>query len=349
MWPQFLISILLSFSFPLYSVSAYPNIQATNPKTGCWQQLPSLSRGPRQEHGVASIDSNVYLIGGMIHGPAIPTAASASVEVFNTVTSKWTDAAPLPIAMHHPNVVTVDGKIYVLGGVTIKNGSWDSLGNVLRYDPGVNKWEELESMPAGTGRGASAIGVSGKRVYLAGGIQIPRLGAERIAVSTVQSYDTVTGKWTTLPNLGTDEGRDHGGGAVINGTFYVVGGRDGLRTSVRGTVYALDLSSPNSTWVTKTPMPTPRGGIAVAAVGTKIYAFGGEGNPAPGSKGVFTSTEVYDVAKDSWESEAPMKLPRHGLQAVTIGDDIYLPGGGEKEAFGLDTDYFDRLKTDGSC
>jgi len=346
---KFLTLLLLSsLSFSI-SVSAYPNNVHTTSTDGCWQQIPSIGKGPRQEHGAASINSNIYLVGGMIHGPTIPTAASASVEVFDTVTSKWTEAAPLPVAMHHPNVATVDGKIYVLGGVTIKNGSWDSLGNCFRYDPIINKWEVLESMPAGTGRGSATIGVLGKTVYLAGGIQIPRLGADRIAVSTVQSYDTATGKWTNLPNLGTGEGRDHGGGAVINGTFYVVGGRVSLRTNVRGTVFAMDLSAPNLTWVSKAPMRTPRGGIAVAAVGDKIYTFGGEGNPAPGSQGVFSESEAYDVVTDSWEVETTMKRPRHGMQAVAIGKDIYLAGGGDKEAFGLDTDYADRFRTTGSC
>lgn len=79
------------------------------------------------EHGAAALGSNVHLIGGMLHIPASvnPTAATRSVEVFDTTTSKWTDAAPLPISMHHPNVATVDDKIYVLGGTTFTNKKWD--------------------------------------------------------------------------------------------------------------------------------------------------------------------------------------------------------------------------------
>jgi len=330
--------------------SAHPGVYQVKPaQSGCWQQLPNLHHGPRQEHGTAALGSNIYLIGGMIHGPAIPTAASTSVEIFNTVTSKWSDAAPLPMPLHHSNIATVDGKIYVLGGLTFTNGSWDSVGNCYRYDPAVNGWEELGAMPVGTGRGSAAVGVFEKTVYLAGGIQFPRLGADRVAVSTTQSYDTVSRKWTTLPNLGAGEGRDHGGGAVINGTFYMVGGRVGARESVRGTVFAMDLSSPKLAWVSKVSMPTPRGGIAVAAVGDKIYTFGGEGNPAPGTKGIFQSSEVYDVVKDSWEVVAPMKLPRHGTQAATVGESIYIAGGGGKQGFGLDTDYFDVFRTAGTC
>jgi N-acetylneuraminic acid mutarotase len=347
-------SLLSAFSLGfLYATETSPS----NPQImGCWEELSKLPHGPRQEHSVTSVGNNIYLIGGMIHGPAIPTAASTSIEVFNTSSYQWSDAASLPIPMHHPNVATVDNKIYVLGGMAFKDGNWASVGNSYQYDPVTNRWSELAPMPVGTGRGSAVVGVLGNMVFLAGGIQIPRPGADRIAISSVQSYDTVSGKWNPegkwkqLPDINdSPEGRDHAGGAVINGTFYVVGGRVGAREKVRGTVYAINLLEAFPKWGSKASMPTARGGIAVAAYENNIYTFGGEGNPAPGTKGVFPSTEVYDVTTDSWKSLAPMKMPRHGTQAVTVGQKIYLPGGGGQQGFGLDTDYFDVLKFWQSC
>lgn len=131
-------------------------------------------------------------------------------------------------------------------------------------------------MPDGTERGSAAVGVFGQLIYLAGGIQIPCAangtdGQGRIAVTIAQSYDTVSGNWTTLPNLSVanGEGRDHGGGAVVNVTFYVVGGRNASRDSVCGTLFAMDVSSPQSKWVSKATTPTARGEIAVASVATR--------------------------------------------------------------------------------
>lgn len=293
----------------------------------------------------------------MLHNPldASPTAATKSVEVFNTITSIWSNAAPLPVPMHHPNIATVDGKIYVLGGITFTNKKWDSIGDCFRYDPESNRWDTIASMPPGTGRGSAAVGVFGKKIYLAGGIQTPQSapridGVNRIAVTTVQSYDTVSEQWTAFPNLSvaTGEGRDHGGGAVINATFYVMGGRNSSRESVRGTVFAMHLNSPQPEWSLRATMPTARGGIAVATIGDKIYSFGGEGNAVIGSKGVFSSSEVFDTVTDSWDFAAPMMVPRHGTQAVAVGEDIYLAGGGLQQGF-LDTDYFDVYRTVGSC
>ena len=58
----------------------------------------------------------------------------------------------------------------------------------------------------------------------------------------------------------------------------------------------------------------PRGGVAAAVLGSKLYIFGGEGN-ANATEGVFPNVEAYDPATDSWSSLPNLALPRHGLGA----------------------------------
>lgn len=79
-------------------------------------------------------------------------------------------------------------------------------------------------MPTGHDRGSAAVGVRGTKIYLAGGMRTltPGPGGLRDTVSTVSSYDVVTRRWRYLPSL--PEARDHVGGAVVDGTFYVLGG-----------------------------------------------------------------------------------------------------------------------------
>ena len=48
----------------------------------------------------------------------------------------------------------------------------------------------------------------------------------------------------------------------------------------------------------------------------------------PGQQTVFGQMESYDPASNSWQSHAPMTIPRHAVGAVTIGDWIYVAGGG---------------------
>ena len=43
---------------------------------------------------------------------------------------------------------------------------------------------------------------------------------------------------------------------------------------------------------------------------------------------VFGQMESYDPKTDTWQSHAPMLTPRHAVGATTIGDVIYVAGGG---------------------
>ena len=290
-----------------------------------WRPLTPIAGGPRQEHTIAALGGRVYVIGGIYADAAGELPTTNRVEVYDTRSDSWSDAAPMPIAMNHPNVAAVDGRLYVIGGLS-GGTSWQALPNSYVYNPRANRWTQLPPMPDGTERGSAAVGVRGTKIYLAGGMRTltPTPGGLQDTVSTVSSYDVVTGRWETLPSL--PEGRDHVAGAIIGATFYVLGGRDRGQVNVRDTVYAFDLQTRR--WTERAPMPTPRGGIASAVVGTNIYTFGGEGNPAAGSNSIFDDTQAYDTVRDRWQVLAPMAIPRHGGAAVAVGNTIYLPGGG---------------------
>ena len=70
-------------------------------------------------------------------------------------------------------------------------------------------------------------------------------------------------------------------------------------------------------------MPTPRSGIAAAALGDRINVFGGE-NPSQ----TFDDNEEYDPGTDAWRARARMPTPRHGLGAVALGNVVYVVAGG---------------------
>lgn len=308
------------------------SMAAERHRTG-WTTLPSLAGGPRQEHSTVAIGSDIYVVGGVVPDAASPVGVTTTdrVEVYDTRNRTWSKAAPLPVPMNHLNAASVGGKLYVLGGLS-GGSSWDALPNSYVYNPRTNAWTALAPVPAGTWRGSAAMGVAGTTIYLAGGERVLSLTPPFLqdTVSTVTSYDVATGTWTTLPSL--PQGRDHAGGALVRGTFYVIGGRDHGQENVRNTVYAFDLRTRQ--WDERAPMPTPRGSIAAAAVGSTIYTFGGEGNPAAGSKGIFPQVEAYDTTHDTWRRLAPMPVPRHGTSAATVGRSIYIPGGGESEGAG---------------
>ncbi|WP_437870443.1 Kelch repeat-containing protein [Sorangium sp. So ce363] len=289
-----------------------------------WRELAPIAGGPRQEHCVVALNGKVYVIAG-VGGDFLNTGR---IEVYDPRDDTWSEAAPLPVALNHPNIAAVNGKIYLLGGM-IGDFPWTAVSDVFEYDPDTDAWTALEPMPEGTERGSAAVGVAGTKIYLAGGLRSlsPLFQDTVLAFS---SYDVVTGAWEALPDL--PEPRDHVGGAVVGSTFYVLGGRANGQGNVKDTVFAYDLSA--RAWSTRAPMPTARGGVAAAVKGKKIYVIGGEGNEEPGSLGVFDDNEAYDTARDTWQVLAPMPTPLHGTGAVAVGSTIYVPGGGTQQGFG---------------
>jgi len=80
-------------------------------------------------------------------------------------------------------------------------------------------------------------------------------------------------------------------------------------------------------------MPTPRGGMAVAAVGDRIFLFGGEGNVAD-PQGMFTDVDAYEPGADRWLRLGAMPVPRHGTGAAVVGGRIHVPTGAAVIGFG---------------
>jgi len=263
---------------------------------GNWSTLAPIPLFPRQEHSTVLVNTSCFaIIGGII-----PTETGANttslVQLYNIPTNTWSTLAPLPVALNHPNAAAIDGKIYVLGGLSATNeGTWRGTPQSWVYDPTSNKWTELEAMPASEARGSAAVGVYNKLIYLAGGMSLlePFAGGKQETVDLVSVFDTASGKWITstlLPEKARrlPEKRDHAGAAVVDMRLYVLGGRDSGQRNVKATVFGLSLERIDVGWRTmKGIMPTPRGGVAAAKLGRKVYIFGGEGNLAEGSRGVF--------------------------------------------------------------
>jgi len=61
------------------------------------------------------------------------------------------------------------------------------------------------------------------------------------------------------------------------------------------------------TWRTLSPMASARQEVAVAEVGGKVYVIGGFGE----AYGPTNAVEVYDPARDRWESAASVPIALH--------------------------------------
>ena len=83
-------------------------------------------------------------------------------------------------------------------------------------------------------------------------------------------------------------------------------------------------------WTNKGPLDIPRSHPATAVYKDKIYTFGGGGVNFKS----FNYTRMYDPTTEMWEARADMPCFRSGAVAATIGDRIYVMGGGFKQPSG---------------
>ncbi|HET6281213.1 MAG TPA: kelch repeat-containing protein [Polyangia bacterium] len=310
-------------------VEGTPSADAMLPSAGggAWQRLPALP-SVRQEHGVAVVNGQIFVVGGL-------APAAARVDAYDPQTNVWTPHTNLPVGVDHPNVAGVGDKLYLLGGT--------QTSDVFEYNPLAappdRRWTMKSALPVA--RAAGAAGVIGNKVLLAGG----RGGGVTAGVD-LQIYDTAADTWQAssrgeLPPLPV--GRNHLAGVVADGLFFVIGGRSVSTTS---TLYnRVDVYDPVArSWSERAPMPTRRGGVSAGVAAGLIIAVGGEGNDRGlNANGVFPQTEAFSPRANTWVSLAPMMTPRHGLGVAGIGDKLYVPGGGTVQDLGGASDAFDVL------
>ena len=267
---------------------------------------------PRQEVGGAALGDRIYVVGGFSG-----QTPSAAVEAYDTITDRWSPVAPLPTPLHHVAVAAVGDTLYAFGGLA---PDFSGVASVFAYDPMTDAWTTRAPLP--TARGAAAAAVYARRVYVAGGLR------DGVSVGDFAVYEADADAWTTLPPM--PHARDHLGVAATSILVYAVGGRDGDRL-----LSIAEAFEPVSRqWFKEVaPLLTPRGGLAVAALDGRLFAFGGEGNAA-NPLGVFPDTEMFDPSLNSWFRQPDMPTPRHGIAAVPVGGRIYVIGGATQQGFG---------------
>jgi N-acetylneuraminic acid mutarotase len=280
---------------------------------GTWQTLAPMPTA-RQELATAALNGKIYAIGGFDSSGA-PTNI---VEVYDPATNTWTSAHPIPRALHHNCAAVAAGKLYSFGGSSTQTFVYDELND---------SWSQVASMLFFQVL-SPAVGVFNDKIYVAGGVSTGIGGRGNTKQNLVEVYDPVANTWTALEPMKV--GRNHCGGAFIDGKFYVVGGRRVTRALDANEVY----DPQTNTWADQAPLPTPRGGIGVAAINGELFVFGGETLFPNGGGVVHGEVEIFNPATNTWRSLSPMPDPRHGIWASVIGNNIFLPGGGLVSGFG---------------
>jgi hypothetical protein len=144
-------------------------VDVFNPADGSWRTVTTMG-SYRAYHQAVLLNGKVYLIGG--YGGASPVMAAAgalsSIEAFDPATGSVTPvAAALPQARMYFGAEALNGRIYVLGGVS--STSYETpLNSIVSWAPGESWWRpQARSLPVGLHSFATCVSDNG--IYVIGG------------------------------------------------------------------------------------------------------------------------------------------------------------------------------------
>jgi N-acetylneuraminic acid mutarotase len=231
---------------------------------------------------------------------------------------------PLPELRFEGYAITLDGKVYYLGGITGAGGVPTSATPSKRvdvFDPVTGTWAAGPPLPASAPAHHLAVAAVGARIYVLGGftgiIGTNAPGQGFVPVATSYAFDGST--WTALADQPIARGAATA--QAIGGVIYVAGGGSD-DTQTRTDLYAYDPAS--NSWRQRAPMPTSREHLASCAVNDKMIVAGGWSGSA---KTTTPITEMYDPSTDRWTRLPDMPTSRGGLGGIALDGVCHFVGG----------------------
>ncbi len=293
---------------------------------GRWTTAKPIPTGANEVVGAAA--------GGqvLVYGGLSAFVAQGLFFAYDPASDAWRALPSHPEPTHHAAAVGVGDKFFLFGGFhrpADGTPAWRPTDAAWMFDLKTEQWTKLPPMP--TARGALTATAAGDRIYVIGGAAIPAwdkthtgltlaFGGEQCAANEV--FDLKTQRWSKAnPML---QGRNHLGSAHLDGKIYVIGGRVGSAFVGGSNSVAIneayDVAA--DAWAPLAMMPTPRGGVEVAALNGRLHVLGGEAY-ALGLQGTSNIHEAYEPATNSWQIYPAMPSRRHGFAVAEIGGKIY--------------------------
>lgn len=297
-----------------------------------WKQVACQDHPQkRHENGMVEVNGKIYLLGGR---------GERRVDMYDPATNKWLPKAKPSLEMHHFQAVAYKHEIYILGGFTGGFPHEQPLTHIQIYDTKKDQWRQGPKIPQDRLRGAAGVQVYKDKIYVVCGIQDGHWDGH---VAWLDEFDLKTGQWRKLADA--PRPRDHFQVSVHEGKLYVAGGR---RSSAKTkefmnlTVDELDIYDfAKGTWTTAQRLPTPRAGTTTVMFKNKILVIGGESIK---HEAAHNEVEAFNPKSGQWETWSPLLQGRHGMQAVTLGEKLYVAAGSANRGGGPELDTMEVLE-----
>ena len=296
-----------------------------------WKDMAPAPAGAEEVYGAVA-GGKVYVMGGI----DIEWRPFGLVLEYDPASDRWAQKKTMPELKHHVGVASLGGKVYLMGGfVWPEKGppAWTPVASAWEYTPATDSWRKLAPLPSP--RGALACAALEGKVYCAGGARLPAWsqrngigpGSEIEQPNDLLVYDPSANAWTPKAPMPTP--RNHFTLTAAGGKLYAIGGRIGHAFVSGWSVPAAaneEYDPATDRWRLRSPLPSRRSAHAAVEVNGKVHVLGGEEWQGFMS-GVHRTHEVYDPQTNRWAVSAPMRTPRHGFVAGTVGNRIFAISG----------------------
>lgn len=287
------------------------------------------SAAKRHETSGVAVNGKMYVIGGRGHQP---------VDVWDSATNTWSQAAKPPLEMHHFQAVAIDHIIYVVGAATCCYPVETNIANIYQFDTISGNWSKGAAIPGNRLRGSTAAAVYNRKIYIVGGNTRGHSGG---AVNWFDEFDPATGQWRALADA--PDARDHATIAVVGDQLVVAGGRQSNYPNTFGNTVARTnvYDFAQQRWQTAANIPTQRAGTMAVGLGSELVVIGGE---SLASSNAHNAVEAFDIYSRSWRRLNPLPTPRHGGAAAVIHQSIHVVAGSKQRGGAPETDAHEILK-----
>jgi hypothetical protein len=247
-----------------------------------------------------------------------------AVRAYNVATNTWTTKNTIVRVARTNGIGVIGGKLYFSGGFAEFDASCCQVQFLYAYDPVTDQLTRKADMPKATAEGVT--GVISDKLYVlpgncSGDFYPGPLGCATRDIRTLFRYNPATNTWATRPLAPHFHNR--GAGGVIDGKFYVAGGR----TASFSNVSALDVYDPaTNKWTTRASLPVA-GPVIGAVMNHKLFVILRE---SPGTM------YAYDPATNTWSAKASPALHHETLVRVAVnGRNRLLAVGGQHNTSGV--------------
>jgi N-acetylneuraminic acid mutarotase len=230
----------------------------------------------------------------------------------------WTERAPIPLPRAGYMAGAAGGKLVIAGGSYWRDGKKYWSDRTDYFDPLKNEWQPGPSLSQPWSDAACA--TFHDAIYTFGG------GNQ--GIPTAEVWRLRGNQWTKM-EAPMPQQRLYAVAATMEDAVYVTGGlsKAGDYASASNSVWMWKPSAPASAWHELAPIPGPlRVSHAVAALGRKLYVFGGVTMDGSALRNL-DDAYVYDLATSKWMTLPRLPVARRAWPAVAVGGRILLCGG----------------------